>query len=156
MYKYQLRFNQMSLDFSGSIGAKTVNARLSAGHVTLKHKDTVMFDGPLWLVCFQRVSTRLKTCDVVYISGSQCHVHTIDRAQLDSIQDLVTCPVYNVGADPLPWKRFCKDASKYGWDVTDWQHLLEEDEVSEDNDSEDGEWVPSGSESEDDYFTDED
>ena len=93
----------MSLDFSGSIGAKTVNARLSAGHVTLKHKDTVMFDGPLWLVCFQRVSTRLKTCDVVYISGSQCHVHTIDRAQLDSIQDLVTCPVYNVGADPLPW-----------------------------------------------------
>ena len=106
-----------------------------------------------WIVCFQRESPRLKTCDAVYITGTKVYVHTIETLAAEKIRDLLDCPMYRVGSDPLPWSKFLKDAVKHEWDITDWQHLLEEDTCT-DEESSDGEWVPDDEESSDDDMED--
>ena len=133
----------MLVDIQGTVGAKHVSAHLEGDQLTLTHKKKTLFKGSVWVICFQRVSKKLKTCDVVYIDGRQCYVQTIARSQMELIRDNVTCPMYQVGLDPLPWKTFCNSANKHNWDVTDWQHLFEAETESEVDDSDDDdEWVP--------------
>lgn len=138
---------QMSIEIQGTIGAKNVSARLEGDQLTLKTKQKTLFQGSLLVICFQRVSKKLKTCDVVYIDGRDCHVQTIERSQMEIIQDNAICPVYHVGLDPLPWKKFSKDAKKHNWQLEDWQHLFEAE--SEEEEDEDAEWVPDEEEEED-------
>lgn len=140
----------MSLSIQGTVGAKSVVACLQGDTLTLKHKSKTLFQGKVWVICFQRVSKKLKTCDVVYIDGRDCHIQTIERSLVETIRDNVNCPIYHVGLDPLPWKRFSKDAKKYKWDITDWQHLFEAETESEESQDEDEDWVPDESESSDD------
>jgi hypothetical protein len=138
---------QMSIEIQGTIGAKTVSAHLEGDQLTLKTKQKTLFQGSLLVICFQRVSKKLKTCDVVYIDGRDCHVQTIERSQMEIIQDNAICPVYHVGLDPLPWKKFSKDAKRHNWQLEDWQHLFEAE--SEEEEDEDAEWVPDEEEEED-------
>lgn len=139
----------MSITVSGTIGVQNVTAVIQPHHMRLVEGNNVLFDGPPWLICFQRESSRLKTCDAVYITGQKVFVHTIETSMADSIRDVADCPMYRVGSDPLPWSKFLKDALKYGWDLTDWQHLLEEDTCT-DQDSSDTDWEPGDVESSDD------
>ena len=139
----------MSFTFEGTIGAKNVSATVSNQHLTLNDGNKVLFEGTPWIICFQRESTRLKTCDAVYITASKVFVHTIQTSAAEPIRDIVHCPIYRVGSDPLPWSKFLRDALKHDWDITDWQHLLEEDTCTEEESS-DGEWQPDGEESSDD------
>ena len=133
----------MSIEIQGTIGAKNVSAHLEGDQLTLKAKQKILFQGSLLVICFQRVSKNLKTCDVVYIDGRDCHVQTIERSQMEKIHDNATCPMYHVGLDPLPWKNFSKDAKKHNWQLEDWQHLFEaETESEEDDEDDDAEWVP--------------
>ena len=140
----------MSIEIPGTIGAKNVFAHLEGDKLTLKTKQKTLFEGPVWVICFQRVSKKLKTCDVVYIDGRDCYVQTIERSFMQKIHDNAACPVYHVGLDPLPWNNFSKNAKKYEWERTDWQHLFEAETESEEESDEDAEWVPDQEESESD------
>jgi len=130
----------MSIEIQGTIGAKNVSAHLEGDQLTLTTKQKILFQGSVWVICFQRVSKKLKTCDVVYIDGHDCHVQTIERSQMELIQDNATCSVYHVGLDPLPWKKFSNDAQKHNWQLEDWQHLFDAETESEGE--EDDEWLP--------------
>ena len=144
---------QMSLKIPGTIGAKPVSAHLEGNRLTLTHKNKILFQGSVWVICFQRVSKKLKTCDVVYIDGRKCYVQTIERSQVETIQDSAQCPVYHVGLDPLPWKSFCSSAATYKWQVADWQHLFEAETESDSSDDDD-EWVPDAEVESDDEMSD--
>ena len=97
----------------------------------------------LWVLCFQRVNKQIKLCDAVLVLDGVPVVHTIERSLVDSIASFVAGPVYNGGLDPLPWRKFARDAQQYGWTVEDWQHLLgEEEEEEEDIAEADSDWVP--------------
>ena len=137
----------MSIEIQGTIGAKNVAAHLKGAQLTLKTNQQIVFEGLVLVICFQRVSKRLKTCDVVYIDGRNCHVQTIEQSQMEVIHDNATCPVYDVGLDPLPWKKFAKDAKKHKWQLEDWQHLFEAETESEED--EDAEWRPDDEEDDD-------
>ena len=143
----------MSVDIAGTIGSKQVLTSLEGKHFSIRSGSSEMVaQSTLWVVCFQRVSKRLKTCDVIWIDGRHCYVQTIDTSLVDTIHDIVQCPIYNVGIDPLPWNRFAKDAQKHNWQLDDWQHLLEDDDSDVDRLSEDSDYVPpdcSDSESDD-------
>ena len=54
--------------------------------------------------------------------------------------DHVEVPTYDGGPDPLPWKQFIKNAKKYGWQQEDWQHLFEEESLSDEEHSVDEDW----------------
>ncbi len=142
----------MFTEIRGTIGSKQVSTSLVDSNFCIRSGSKEMVaPTTLWVVCFQRVSKRLKTCDVIWIDGRRCWEQTIDSSLVDTIRDVVSCPVYDVGMDPLPWTRFAKDAQKYDWELDDWQHLLEEDETDVETISEDSDYVPpEESESEDD------
>lgn len=140
----------MSIEIPGTIGAKNVLAHLEGDKLSLKTKQKTLFEGPVWVICFQRVSKKLKTCDVVYIDGRNCYVQTIERSFMEKIRDDAACPVYDVGLDPLPWNNFSKNAKKYKWERTDWQHLFEAETETEEDSDEDAEWVPDTEESDSD------
>jgi len=94
----------------------------------------------LWLVGFQRVNKRIKTCDVIWLLDGEPIIQSIDRTHVDKICNNVECNVYMCGLDPLPWKKFHNDAKRYGWKIEDWCHLLSEDSSEEDD--EDSDWKP--------------
>lgn len=133
----------MFTDIRGTIGSKQVSTSLVDQNFCIRSGSKEMVaPTTLWLVCFQRVSKRLKTCDVIWIDGRQCHVQTIDTSLVETIRDVVQCPIYDVGMDPLPWSRFAKDAQTHAWELADWQHLLEEDDTDIEQFSEDSDYVP--------------
>ena len=131
----------MSIGFSGTVGKTHTQAQITGKRLVLKQKNKTVFDNNVWLVCFQRVSPRLKMCDVVFVHADCVWQMSIDRAHVDAITNAIDSPVVHGGLDPLPWKRFCKDAKKYGWQQEDWEHLFEEESLSE-NSSADEDWVP--------------
>jgi hypothetical protein len=142
------------VQMEGFMGSKRVTTTLGEKTIRMVSGERVVVDESLWVVCFQRVSKRLKTCDAVFITGSGCFVQTTPQPSeglLGQVQACVSCPVYVMGLDPLPWKRLTKQALSEHWTAEDWQHLLAaEDTVSEDSSDED--YVPddsSGSESDD-------
>lgn len=108
---------------SGTIGSKTVVADITPTTFTLTHNKETLMDS-LWVVCFQRVSTVLKTCDVVWVNSDVVHVQTIDRTQLAELRNQLTVPIFNIGADPAPWKRWQALAKKEQWQLEDWKHFL--------------------------------
>ena len=89
----------------------------------------------IWFVYLQRVSKRLKTCDVVFFDGQNIVEFTTDQTNIEEITDTATCPVYFGGLDPLPWKKLKREADKYKWQREDWQHMFEEPELSSDSES---------------------
>ncbi len=110
----------------------------------------------IWFVYFQRISKSLKTCDAILFDGKEIIEFTTAQKNIDNISDSATCPIYFGGVDPLPWKRMVRDANKHKWQCEDWQHMFEEPEEPEEEDS-DAEWKPpSGSESDSEVSDDDD
>ena len=130
------------MNIEGTIGAKRVSAHLDGNRYELKTSRKVLASGTLWLVCLQRMFKQVKTCDVIYIDGHQCYVHTISQDSVDELKRTIQCPIYDVGIDPLPWRKFAADAKKHQWQVEDWIHLLHPDEEIESESSSDEDWVP--------------
>lgn len=148
----------MSIEFTGTVGKTQTHACITGKKLVLKQKNKIMFDNDIWLVCFQRVSPRLKMCDVVFVHADLVWQMTIERAQVDAIIDVSDAPIVHAGLDPLPWKKFATNAKKYGWQQEDWQHLFEEESLSEDSEAEsdDEDWVPGGEEESDEDWDPED
>ena len=134
----------MSLEFTGTVGKTQTHVHITGKRVVLKQKNKKVFDNDVWLVCFQRVSPRLKMCDVVFVHGDSVWQMSIERAHVDAITDTVDAPVVHGGLDPLPWKRFAADAKEHGWQQEDWQHLFEDESLSESagGSGSDDDWVP--------------
>lgn len=136
---------------TGTIGATSVTAEISAHKVSFPNQKKINEISPLKIVCFQRINKKLKTCDIVYIDVKK-HVaieQTISKDLIDSIRDELDCAIYMMGADPLPWKRFVRDAKKYKWTLDDWQYLFEASSSSESDSAQDSDWTPDESASED-------
>jgi len=141
----------MSVEFSGTVGKTQTRVQITDKQLVLEQKNIRVFESEIWLVCFQRVSPRLKMCDVVFVHADTVWQISIDRCYVDKIIDAVDAPVVQGGLDPLPWKRFASDAKKYGWQQEDWVYLFEEESIS-DVESEDDDWEPNEvDESEDDW-----
>ena len=134
----------MSIEFSGIVGKTQTSAQVSGKRLVLEQKNKKVFENEIWLVCFQRVSPRLKMCDVVFVCADTVWQLSISRTHVDTITDAVGAPVVYGGPDPLPWKKFASDAKKYGWQQEDWEHLFEEESLSDNSDAESGDddWVP--------------
>lgn len=142
---------------AGRIGKKDVTAEFKDGAVEFKCKDTVLKHvAETWFVYFQRVSKRLKTCDVIFFDGHEITEFCTGQQSIETIRDEITCPSYIGGLDPMPWKRILKDAQKNQWSPEDWQYHLEGESDGSESDS-DGEWQPECAESsDDDDFSDDD
>lgn len=141
--------------FNGRIGTKFVDCFFSDSNVVFKEKDNICNQlTDIWFVYFQRISKGLKTCDAVLFDGKELIEFTTAQKNIGKISDGVTCPVYFGGVDPLPWKRFLREAKKHKWQREDWQHMFEDSESSSDSE-EDSEWKPeSESESEEEVSDD--
>ena len=126
----------------GTVGSKAVIAEITPTTCTLTHQNSIIMNSA-WLVCFQRVSHRLKTCDAVWVNGDVVHVQTIDRSKLTELRDNLTIPMFDIGMDPAPWKRWQALAKKEQWQLEDWKYFLTPVDDS------DSDWKP-GSESESD------
>ena len=125
---------------TGTIGSEAVVAEVKPTTFTLTQNNKTLMD-TLWVVCFQRVSTTLKTCDVVWVNGDVVHVQTIARACLSELRSHLTVPMFDIGSDPAPWKRWQAIAQKEQWQLEDWKYFLTPESESE------SEWSPgSGSE----------
>jgi hypothetical protein len=143
---------------TGRIGKEHVDAHFQDGHVHFKKNDkTFRKTDSLWFVYFQRLNKSLKTCDAVLFDGKELVEFVISQKDVDNFTDVIDCVSYRGDSDPLPWKRFLKDAKKHNWDQDDWQHLFEV-ESSEELSSEDDEWKPGdeGDEGDEDEEDDED
>ena len=128
---------------NGRIGKEHVEALFERGHVVFKKKGTTFKKTKsLWFVYFQRVNKCLKTCDAVIYDGEEMIEFVVSQKDIDEVCDMLQCVSYVGDSDPLPWKRFLKDAKKHEWDKDDWQHLFE---IESDNDDpeEEEDWVPS-------------
>tara|TARA_B100001559_G_C16389092_1_gene570297 strand:+ start:145 stop:582 length:438 start_codon:yes stop_codon:yes gene_type:complete len=139
--------------FSGICGSKQISFSLSCNdqdtQITITNTSW-----PVLLTCSQRVSKRLKTCDIIFIASSQFLEITIDQNILETVLDNTKCAHYDVGADPLPWKRIHKIALSNNWQLDDWQHYFEYE--SEVDDVSDDDWNPEDHESSSDEDSDED
>lgn len=139
----------MSVQFSGTVGKTPTQAQITGKQLVLKQKNKKVFENNVWLVCFQRVSPRLKMCDAIFVTADRVWEMSIPRAHVESISDTIEAPIYHGGPDPLPWSQFTKNAKKYGWQQEDWQHLFEEESLSDEENSVDEDWVPDDEESSD-------
>ncbi len=116
---------------SGTVGKAPVEAHLDETCVRLTRRGKVWKTlQPLWLVYFQRVNSKLKTCVVVWGSESGPIGQTMPRADIESVQGTVKCPTYIGGLDPLPWSRYATAARKHCWTERDWTYLLSDDASS--------------------------
>lgn len=107
-----------------------------------------------WSVaCLQRMSRFSTTFDVVYIDVKNPHAYVVtypckERDDvLNRLSDHVE-HVFNVGADPYPWKRAVTTAKKETWAVEDWVYVFSDDvedleeESDEDGEDDDDAWEP--------------
>ena len=141
----------MSIEIAGSIGSKQVTATISNKSVVFKKKEKFILDMTFHIICLQRVSSRLKTCDFVFLNPTIYKIQTINQSDVEKISDIVECPVYNMGPDPLEWSKIFKTSVQNNWKIEDWQYFLEDKNSDiDDNESSDDDWVPdSEDESED-------
>lgn len=106
-----------------------------------------------WLMCVQRLSKRLKTCDIIFLNKETFIELTIATEDLDGVVAQIHWPHIFVGFDPMPWKKLHKISMEEQWQVEDWINILNP-ELESDSDEE---WnPPSGDEDDDDDFDDED
>jgi len=135
-----------AMNFTGTVGKIQTHASITGKRLVLEQKNEKVFDNNLWLVCFQRVSPRLKMCDVIFVHADSVWQMSIERSLVDDISFCARgrVPVVQAGLDPLPWKKFAADAKQYGWQPEDWLHLFEDESLSDELDAEsaDEDWVP--------------
>ena len=98
-----------------------------------------------WSVaCLQRMSRFSTTFDVVYVDVENPHEYVVTYpckerdAVLKKLMDHVE-HVFNLGADPYPWKRAITTAKKNKWVVNDWVYVFSDDVEDLDEESEEGE-----------------
>ena len=103
-------------------------------------KTTPLTLDNLHFVAFERISPKLKTCEMVLVNGQNSPlVVTIDQTLLPQIIGLVQCDRINIGQDPENWSRLASVAQKNNWQKEDWLHVFSEAET---DDEESEEWLP--------------
>ena len=131
-----------TLCISGTKGVQPLDIYILENNQIVSYFKKAWRLSSLWLVGFQRVNKRIKTCDVIWILDGEPIVQTINREQIEIICNHIECDVYMCGLDPLPWKKFHNDAKKYGWKKEDWCHLLSDDTSNDDEEQDDSDWNP--------------
>ena len=122
----------------GTIGSDLSTANVNGDIFTLsKNKKTVM--DSVCFICLQRVSPRLKTCDIVWVNDTTFFVQTVERNCIKELRSKISVPVYDIGQDPGAWKKWHTRAMDEAWTSDDWDSFLA---VSLDSDSD---YVPSSS-----------
>jgi len=129
------------MEIPGTIGSKQVVATLSPSF-SLNCKNKVLMSN-VWLGCFQRVSSQLKQCDIVWIGDNEVLVQTIDTKYIDTIKQWKQIPIHNIGLDPGPWTLWKRTAKKQQWTAEQWIELLNPTVDCSDSDSS---WNPDGEE----------
>ena len=124
------------MEICGTIGSKSMNVIFDGNSFSLNDKSTHLMN----FICFQRTSSSLKTCDVIWINSSNVYVHTIDKKLVSSIKKLASVPIYDIGPDPAPWKKWHKRAKSEQWSLEDWNFFLGEEPDS------DSDYVPNSEE----------
>lgn len=145
----------MATEFSGTMGKTETHAKITGTTIQFKQKNQWLNQNEIWLVCFERVSPRLKMCDVIFVTPAKVCQLSIARDTVDTISQVVQVPIHHTGPDPLPWSQFEKTAKKYGWQKEDWHHLFEDESLSEESSSSDDDYLPDD-ESSDESSDDED
>lgn len=117
-------------------------------------KTTPLTLDNLHFVAFERISPKLKTCEMVLVNNENNPIIvTISQTLLPQIMDLVQCDRINIGQDPENWSRLASVAKKNNWQKEDWIHVFSEAETDEE---ESEEWLPGQSDedlsSDDDEF----
>tara|TARA_B110000977_G_C10872081_1_gene414007 strand:- start:84 stop:512 length:429 start_codon:yes stop_codon:yes gene_type:complete len=142
------------MEIHGTVGSKSVCARLDNTSVTLPS-----IAGPerieLLFVAFQRVSKRLKTCDVIWVGQDVFFQQTIPYKMEEAVRDHWKGPLYDIGLDPGPWKKWHRLSVKENWRIEDWEQLLL---PNVEEDGSDSDWNPddeSHDSSDEEYLSDE-
>ena len=100
----------------------------------------------LHFVAFERISPKLKTCEMVLVNNENNPIIvTISQTLLPQIMDLVQCDRINIGQDPENWSKLASVAKKNNWQKEDWIHVFSEAET---DDEESEEWLPGQSDEE--------
>jgi hypothetical protein len=138
--------DQMNV-ITGSISAKDVEISFNRNDITLKSNGKIsMVIRDIYFAAFERVSPKLKTCELVFVnSDNRPVIITILQKLLPQITALLQCPIINIGQDPENWSRLSSVARKNDWQKKDWLHVFSDDE--EESSSE--EWLPGNESSED-------
>jgi hypothetical protein len=124
----------------GTIGTKNVFATLENKSFVLSDTKKTLMES-LWFIGLQRVSVGLKTCDVVWVNQDKYFVQSIDKNKLTELRGKSFVPIYDIGPDPAPWKRWHKNAVRENWAKKDWDAFLNNDQYS------DSDYVPESEES---------
>lgn len=126
------------MEISGTSGTKPTAATISNNSVNIvSKKESKKIN--LIFVAFQRVSKRLKTCDVIWVGKDTFCLQTIEYKLEEVIRDNCDVPIYDIGLDPAPWKKWHSTSVKEEWTMEDWEGLLIPDMESE---SDDSDWNP--------------
>ena len=136
----------------GTISAKDVELSFNKNDVELKSNgEPSMVIRDIHFAAFERVSSTLKTCELVLVnSDNRPVIVTIFQKFLPQITPLLQCPIINIGQDPENWSRLGSVARKNDWQKDDWMHVFSAGDTDKDDDDE---WLPG---SEDEYSEDED
>tara|TARA_B110000211_G_scaffold191913_1_gene218972 strand:- start:80 stop:544 length:465 start_codon:yes stop_codon:yes gene_type:complete len=136
----------------GTISAKDVELSFKKNDVELKSNgEPSMVIRDIHFAAFERVSSTLKTCELVLVnSDNRPVIVTIFQKFLPQITPLLQCPIINIGQDPENWSRLGSVARKNDWQKDDWMHVFSAGDTDKDDDDE---WLPG---SEDEYSEDED
>ena len=139
----------------GTISAKDVEISFNKNDVELKSTGKPsMVIRDIHFAAFERVSSKLKTCELVLVnSDNRPVIITIFQKLLPQITALLECPIINIGRDPENWARLGTVARKNDWLKNDWMHVFAEAETEKDDDDE---WLPGDESSEDDEYSEDD
>jgi len=136
-------------NIQGTVSAKDVEISFNKNDVELKSNgEPSMVIRDIHFAAFERVSSKLKTCELVLVnSDNRPVIITIFQKLLPQITPLLKCPIINIGRDPENWSRLGSVARKNDWQKNDWMHVFSAGDTDKDDDDE---WLPGGESSEDD------
>ena len=140
-------------NITGTISAKDVELSFKKNDIEIKSNgEPSMVIRDIHFAAFERVSSTLKTCELVLVnSDNRPVIVTIFQKFLPQITPLLQCPIINIGQDPENWSRLGSVARKNDWQKDDWMHVFAEAETEKDDDDE---WLPGDEGSEDEYSED--
>lgn len=150
------------MNLVGTIGTKAVVTTSASQGIEIRHKNAILHRiSELWMVGLQRVSKRLKTCDVVWLDGATQTpvVQSIAQSDVQTVMNHAPADVVLLGMDPPPWSKLSTTAKRHNWHKEDWLHVFSDDVTEEKSEEEvsDGEWLPpSDDESDSDMSEDDD
>jgi hypothetical protein len=124
-----------------SVAGKTLN--IKNGHIVFEKTQMVP-----WLMCVQRFSKHLKTCDIIFLNQETFVELTISNEDLEGVIGQIDWPHIFVGFDPMPWKKLHKISVQEQWQVEDWMNVFNP-ELESDSDEDDEEWEPPSDDEED-------